>query len=145
MLTRPAAHSPTATVGDLRAFFDDGHVHMALLVDNGTLVGVIERGDLTTTTTDETSAREIAKLDGCTIRPDAALPEAHARMTRDGKRRLAVTTEESALVGLLCLKASGHGFCSDEDVAARRQQGVLHACRVRAGWVVSAAVVEREP
>jgi CBS domain-containing protein len=123
MVTRPAAHRPAATVGDLRAFFDDDHVHMALLVDNGTLVGVIERGDLATTTPDETSAREIAKLEGCTIRPDAALPDVRARMRRDGRRRLAVTTEESALVGLLCLKASGHGFCSDEDVAARHQHG----------------------
>jgi CBS domain-containing protein len=123
MVTRPAAHGPTATVADVRAFFDDDHVHMALLVENGTLVGVIERGDLATAIADEKSAREIAKLDGCTIRPDAALPDVRARMRRDGRRRLAVTTEELALVGLLCLKAGGHGFCSDEDVAARRHQG----------------------
>jgi len=123
MVTRPAAHTPTATVGDLRAFFDDDHVHIALLVDNGTLIGVIERDDLATTTTDGTSAREIAKLDGCTIRPDAALADVRARMRRDDRRRLAVTTEESALVGLLCLKASGHGLCSDDDVATRRKHG----------------------
>lgn len=121
MVTRPAVHRPTVTVAELRAFFDDNHVHMALIVDNGTLVGVIERGDLTTERTDEASAREIARLDGCTIRPDAALADARAQMTRAGRRRLAVTTNESALAGLLCLKASGHGFCSDEDVAARRQ------------------------
>jgi CBS domain-containing protein len=123
MVTRPAVHRPEATVAELRAFFDDDdHVHMALIVDNTTLVGVIERGDLATATTDETPAREIAKLDGCTIRPDAALADARARMTRDGRRRLAVTTKESALLGLLCLKASGRGFCSDEDVASRRQR-----------------------
>jgi CBS domain-containing protein len=74
MVTRPAVHRPTATVAELRAFFEDDHVHVALIVDNGALVGVIERVDLATTTTDETLAREIAKLDGCTIRPDAALP-----------------------------------------------------------------------
>jgi CBS domain-containing protein len=95
---------------------------MALILDNGTLVGVIERADLTTATTDEASAQEIARLYGCTIRPDAALADARAQMTRDGRRLLAVTTEESALAGLLCLKASGHGCCSDEDVAARRQK-----------------------
>jgi predicted transcriptional regulator len=121
MVTRPAVHRPTATVAELRAFFDDDHVHMALIVDNARLVGVVERGDLTTETTDEASAREIARVDRCTIRPDAALADARAQMARDSRRRLAVTTEESALVGLLCLKASGHGFCSDEDVAARRQ------------------------
>jgi CBS domain-containing protein len=125
MVRRPAVHRPTATVAELRAFFDDDHVHMALIVDNGILVGVIERDDLTTATTDKSTAREIAKLDGLTIRPDAALAEARARMTRDGRRRVAVMTEESALVGLLCLKASGRGFCSDEDVAARRQHGTV--------------------
>jgi predicted transcriptional regulator len=121
MVRRPAVHRPTATVAELRAFFDDDHMHMSLIVDNGILVGVIERGDLITQTTDVVSAREIARLDGCTIRPDASLREARARMTHEGRRRLAVTTQESALVGLLCLKASGRGFCSDEDVAARRQ------------------------
>jgi CBS domain-containing protein len=121
MVSRPAVHGPTATVAELRAFFDDDHVHMAVIVDDGTLLGVIERGDLATATTNETLAREIAKLDGCTVRPDAALPDARALMRRNGRRRLAVTTEQSALVGLLCLKASGHGFCSDEDVSSRRQ------------------------
>jgi predicted transcriptional regulator len=121
MVTRPAVHRPTATVAELRRFFDDDHVHMALIVDNETLVGVVERGDLITETTDKASAREIARLDGCTIRPDAALADARPRMQRDGRRRLAVTTKKSALAGLLCLKASGHGFCSDQDVAARRQ------------------------
>jgi CBS domain-containing protein len=125
MVTQPAVHRPTATVAELRAFFDDDHVHMALIVDNGILVGVIARRDLTTATTDDATAREIATLDGCTIRPDAPLIDARARMTHDGRRRLAVTPDESALVGLLCLKASGRGFCSDEGVAARRQHGTV--------------------
>jgi hypothetical protein len=45
-------------------------------------------------------------------------------MRRAGRRRLAVTSEDGRLLGLLCLKASGRGFCSDEDVAARGQRSL---------------------
>jgi hypothetical protein len=31
-----------------------------------------------------------------------------------------VTSADGELLGLLCLKTSGQGFCSDDDVAARR-------------------------
>jgi hypothetical protein len=41
-------------------------------------------------------------------------------MRASGRRRLAVTSDDGTLVGLLCLKASGNGFCSDGDVASRR-------------------------
>ena len=92
---------------------------MALLVDGGRLVGTIERADLVTSI-DEAPAREVATLDGRTIGPAAALSDALAVMEGAGRRRLAVTTDDSALLGLLCLKASGHGFCSDEDVEDRR-------------------------
>jgi predicted transcriptional regulator len=121
MVTRPAVHRASTTVGELRAFFDDDHVHMALLVDDGALVGAIERADLVAATSDETPVCELATLDARTVAPDAALPDAFAAMRRAGRRRLAVTTEDSALLGLLCLKASGNGFCCDEDVAARRR------------------------
>jgi CBS domain-containing protein len=121
MVTRPAVHPTSITVGELRPFFADSHVHIALLVDGGgRLVGTVERADLAAATSDTVPAREIAALDGRTIRPEAALSEAIAVMRRGGRRRLAVTTEGS-LLGLLCLKASKHGFCSDADVAARRQ------------------------
>jgi CBS domain-containing protein len=56
---------------------------------------------------------------GRTISPDATLPEAFTAMTHSGRRRLAVTSNDSTLLGLLCLKAGGLGFCSDADVANR--------------------------
>jgi hypothetical protein len=40
-------------------------------------------------------------------------------MTHSGRRRLAATSNDSTLLGLLCLKAGGLGFCSDADVANR--------------------------
>lgn len=120
MVTRPAVHPPSTTVGDLRAFFADDHMHMALLVDDDALVGTVERNDLAAELGDRAPARQVAALDGRTIEPDAVLADALEAMKRAGRRRLAVT-RESVVLGLLCLKASGNGFCSDDDVADRRQ------------------------
>jgi hypothetical protein len=40
-------------------------------------------------------------------------------MNATGRRRAAVIRDDGKLVGLLCLKASRSGFCSEEDVRAR--------------------------
>jgi CBS domain-containing protein len=123
MLTEPAVHGPAATVGELRAFFRDDHVHMALVVDGVTLIGVVERTDLRPDHHDRLPARAVATLEGKTIRPDVALAEAFALMTRGARRRLAVTNDGTELLGLLCLKASGLGFCSDAGVRRRNARG----------------------
>jgi CBS domain-containing protein len=122
MVTRPAAHTPATTVGELRAFFDDGHVHVALLVDEGELIGTVERSDLARELDDRAPARSIAHLDGRTIAPDADLGAARTAMREGGRRRLAVTTGDARLLGLLCLKETGLGFCSDSDVESRRSR-----------------------
>jgi CBS-domain-containing membrane protein len=120
MVTCPTVHRASATVGQLREFFRDSHVHAAVLVEHGTLVGVVEPQDLTPKLGDEVPARRVAKLDGRTIRPGASADDALVAMTRDDRRRLAVVGRHGRLLGLLCLKASGYGFCSDADVASRR-------------------------
>lgn len=120
MCTCPAVHPRSATVGQVRAFFRDDHVHMALLVDGETLVGAIERGDLAPALADDMPAEGIASLDGRSARPDAPLSATFDAMKRAGRRRIAVTRADATLVGLLCLKARGSGFCSDADVRARR-------------------------
>jgi CBS-domain-containing membrane protein len=122
MITQPTIHGSAATVGELRTFFDDDHVHMALLVDAGTLVGVVDRADLRPELSDDMPARAIAALDGKTVRPDAALVDVFAAMSQGARRRLAVTTESSVLLGLLCLKASGFGFCTDAGVRRRKSR-----------------------
>lgn len=119
MVTHPAVHEPSTTVAQLREFFRDDHVHMALLVDDRKLIGIVARDDLTPQLSDGTPATTIAKLDGRTVRPDALLADAIEAMTRNDGRRLAVIDDDSTLLGILCLKASGHGFCSDADVASR--------------------------
>jgi hypothetical protein len=42
-------------------------------------------------------------------------------MVRSGRRRIAVVEPDGTLVGLLCLKQSGSGFCTDAGVAAMRR------------------------
>jgi CBS domain-containing protein len=126
MVRQPAVHSASTTVAEIRAFFADDHVHMALLVDDGELVGALERADLGTCTDNRTAARHLAKLGERTISPTAPVEHALTLMRRSGRRRLAVTDAHGALLGLLCLKASGNGFCSDQDVAARLKNGRTH-------------------
>jgi CBS domain-containing protein len=120
MATCPTTHGPSVTVGQLRAFFVDPHKHAAVLVDQRLLVGVVERRDLTPNLVDGAPARTIATLDGRTVHATASADDALEAMRRNGRRRLAVVGGGGQLLGLLCLKASGLGFCSDADVASRR-------------------------
>src|SRR4051812_25278968 len=47
MLRSPRTHGASTTVADLRAFFADDHVHIALVIDdNGCLLTSVERADL---------------------------------------------------------------------------------------------------
>ena len=41
-------------------------------------------------------------------------------MTRGSRRRVAVVDDRGLLVGLVCLKRHGNGFCSIEDIERRR-------------------------
>lgn len=43
-------------------------------------------------------------------------------MTTYGRRRRAVIDDRGLLLGLLCLKHTGLGFCSDADVRARADE-----------------------
>jgi CBS domain-containing protein len=119
MVTCPVIHDPLTTVGQLRTFFEDDHVHVALLVDAGTLIGTVERPDLLRELEDRVPARAIARLDGRAVRPDMPVTDALAVMRCSGRRRLPVTTDDWRLLGLLCLKASRYGFCSDTGVNSR--------------------------
>ncbi|HZO98444.1 MAG TPA: CBS domain-containing protein [Gaiellaceae bacterium] len=112
-------HGPRTTVAELRAFFGDDHVHIALLADGARLLGTVERADLAPALGGEVPALAVAKLEGRTIGPHTSLCRTLEQMRREGRRRLAVVDDESKLLGLLCLKRSGVGFCSDTDVGRR--------------------------
>ncbi len=114
----PKLCAPHATIADLRVLFLDRHVHAALLVADGRLLTVVERGDLTGAA-DERPALALGRLEGRTIEPAADLEDTRQRMVAGQIRRLAVVDRQRRLLGLLCLKRSGLGFCSDADVAER--------------------------
>jgi CBS domain-containing protein len=128
MLRRPKVLPATTTVDDARDALADDHVHALLLLDDGVLVAVAERADLAGVAGD-TPAAHVGRLAGRTVAPTADLTTTWAGMTAAGRRRIAVVDDRGRLVGLLCLKRSGRGFCSDADVAARAADTAISAVR----------------
>jgi CBS domain-containing protein len=120
MLTTPARHRLSATVGEIRDFFRDDHVHAALIVSPaGHLEAVVERDDIGGGQAADAAAAPLGRLAGRTVPAGASLAEVLRAMTATGRRRAAVISDDGWLLGLLCLKASRAGFCSDRDVRAR--------------------------
>jgi CBS domain-containing protein len=117
-LRTPKVHGPDVSVGAARVFFLDGHVHALLLVDRGVLVAVVERADLEGSP-DSARARTVGTLAGRVASPGDDLEETRQAMAARVQRRLAVVDADGLLLGLLCLKRHGRGFCSAADVAAR--------------------------
>ncbi len=118
-LRTPKVHGPDVSVGAARVFFTDGHVHALLLVDaDGVLVAVVERDDLVGVP-DGARARTVGTLTDRVAGPWADLEATRLAMAAREQRRLAVVDERGVLLGLLCLKRHGRGFCSAADVAAR--------------------------
>lgn len=120
MLTTPVRHPLSATVGEIRDFFRDDHVHAALIVSAaGYLEAVVERDDIAGCQALDAAAAPLGRLAGRTVPTGASLAEVRRAMTATGRRRAAVTSADGRLLGLLCLKANRAGFCSEQDVRAR--------------------------
>ena len=135
MVTRPKTQHPATGVRNIRALFEDDHVHMALIVaGDGRLVTTVERLDLLAAPPRTRDAAELGTLAGRTVRPLDDLDAATALLLRDGRRRLAVVDDDGRLVGLLCLKRDRSGYCSDENVAARAAERVRQAQGARGPW-----------
>jgi CBS domain-containing protein len=119
MVNQPKTVPVTATVGEVRRAFESRHVHMVLVVERGRLVAAVEREDVDEDALADSVATGLGRLAGRTIGPDAASDAALHHMKQTSRRRLAVVDDAGMLLGLLCLKRSGTGFCSDTDVMAR--------------------------
>jgi CBS-domain-containing membrane protein len=129
MLRHPKVLDAQATLDEARAALTDDHVHMVLLTEGSTLVGTLVRTDLPhpIQRSDQGSG---PALPWSTLR-DRTVPSATSADTVNkllierGLRRLAVIDHDGTLLGLMCLKRSRTGFCSDEDVASRAQSRAL--------------------
>jgi len=119
MVTRPAVHPATTTIDQARVALENPHRHLLLLVWQRRLLGTIDRDDLSGTAGGAGPALAVARLCGRTVRADEQLVAVHAEMLAGGQRRRAVVHDDGVLLGLLCLKASGSGFCAEQGIAAR--------------------------
>lgn len=123
MVTIPKTFPPSSTVGEVRSLFADDHVHMALVVAaDGELLTTIERPDIPAEAPDESPAVHLGRLEGRTALECWSINRTTGWLKHQGRRRLAVVDAGGHLLGLLCLKRSGTGYCSDAGVLARQQE-----------------------
>ena len=125
MITSAVVHGPATTTAELLAFFLDDHVHCALIVDHGRLLAVVDRGDVAPA--GDARVVRMGCLEGRVVGPDADLEQTRRSMLDARRRRIAVVTGDGTLAGLLCLKRTAAGFCSDSDVLARAEERRQHA------------------
>ena len=99
MVTCPKTHGPESGVEKVRAFFEDDHVHMVLIVaPDGRLVTTIEQPDLTTATSSSTPVAKLGTLTGRTARPADPLGSTTAALVRkDGAGWLSLTIPAGCL------------------------------------------------
>lgn len=126
MVSRPKTLSAAATLADVREAFSDDHVHLALIVGDGNVLrSTVTRQDLEAATSrgvpDSRPAAEVGLVEGRTIDAGTDAEFALRMLTGATERRRAVIDGQNRLLGLLCVKRSGRGFCGDSDVEARRQ------------------------
>lgn len=121
MHTFPKTFPVSTTVGQAREFFRNDKVHALLVVSDGVLIAVVERPDLFGRA-DHEPVVFAGQLGDRVVAPSDSLHETRDAMAAAGRRRVAVATEEGRLVGLLCLKRSGRGFCSDAGIGARAEE-----------------------
>jgi CBS domain-containing protein len=119
MISTPKTLPAHASVEDARAVLADDHVHMVLLTDGDKLRGTLVRADLPSAGSGHEPALRWAVLRDRTVPPTTPAAVVQAMLIRNKMRRLVVVDADRTLLGLVCLKRSRSGFCSDADVYAR--------------------------
>lgn len=123
MLRHPTVHPADLTVGQARTVFEEHRkTHMLVLVADGVLTSTVTRADLERDVDVDAPAATVGSLTGRTVTPDDQVEHVHRDMLIRGHRRVAVVDDQMRLLGLLCLKRSRSGFCTDEGVAAMRAE-----------------------
>jgi CBS domain-containing protein len=112
MLRHPKTLTSAASVAEVRELLANPKVQMVLLAEGEAFKGAV------THVPDDASPRDRAlayvDTDAGTISPDASADEAFERASASPTRRVIVLDEDDNLLGLLCLKASGTGFCQND-------------------------------
>ena len=122
MLRHPTVHPADLTVSEARAAFAaSAKLRVLLLVRDGLLVSMVAREDLSDAEEASAPVADVGTLDGACVAAEAPLDATFDAMVRSGRRRIAVVEPDGTLLGLLCLKQSRSGFCTDEGVAAMRR------------------------
>lgn len=122
MLRHPSVHPAELTVGEARSLFaTSAKLRVLLIVADGRLVSTVVREDISASADPASRVADAGTLAGRCVAADASLEATFDTMVRDGRRRLAVVEPDGRLLGLLCLKQSHSGFCTDEGVAAMRR------------------------
>lgn len=129
MVHHPKVHPVTSTVAQLRLWFSDDHVHAALITVDDVLITVVDRDDVHPALSANTPAASLGTLANRVVRSDLSLAAATQQLTSTGRRRLAVIDERQRLLGLLCMKRSRNGLCSDQDVHSRQAETSRSATR----------------
>jgi CBS-domain-containing membrane protein len=122
MVHRPKVAPVTSTVADLLRLFVDPHVHAALIAVDDVLITVVDRDDVHSALLANTPATSLGTLLGRTVEPTASLETARQQLMSTGRRRLAVIDAQQRLLGLLCLKRTRDGFCSEQDLQSRQAE-----------------------
>jgi CBS-domain-containing membrane protein len=123
MVTCPKTYGPDSGIKAIEKLFQDEHVHMALIVSGfGRLLTTIERSDLASVRSSDVPVVTLGTLAGRTVGPSDSLDAAAVTLLREKRRRLAVVDDSGLLLGLLCLKKDGAGYCSDESTLQRANE-----------------------
>lgn len=121
MLRDPTVHPAGLTVDEARQCFRASpKTHLLLLVRDGVLLRAVTTDDLTEQVPGSDPVLAHGSLEDRTVGPDVPVGPLREAMAGTGVRRLAVVDSDMSLLGLLCLKKSLTGFCTDESVAAMR-------------------------
>lgn len=118
----PSVLPPDCSVAEVRAFFGSDHVHLALLVDDsGRLVSTLTRDDVDGVD-GSLPAAGFGRTAERVLSVELSETEVREQLARLGVRRAAVVDGEGRLVGLVCAKRSGRGYCTDRGIADRRHE-----------------------
>jgi CBS domain-containing protein len=108
--SRITAFPASATVGELRQWFDSSESHrMALLADDGRFAGSLLAEDVAGAD-DGARAADLAAIEP-TVRPDEPASRAEELALSAGTRRVPVVDRDGRLHGIVAITTDLQGFC----------------------------------